>query len=49
MTRGCASRLLILPANGNLRALLSGLIFAVTAQTSLSGSLAPLRNTISAW
>lgn len=49
MTRGCASRLLILSANGNLRALLSGLIFAVTAQASLSGSLAPLRHTISTW
>lgn len=49
MSRGCASRLLILSANGNLRALLSGLIFAVTAQASLSGSLAPLRNTISTW
>ena len=49
MTRGCASRLLILSANGNLRALLSGLIFAVTAQAALSGSLAPLRNTISTW
>jgi uncharacterized membrane protein YedE/YeeE len=49
LTRGCASRLLVLSANGNLRALLSGLIFAVTAQASLSGSLAPLRNTISAW
>jgi len=49
MTRGCASRLLILSANGNLRALLSGLIFAVTAQAALSGALAPLRNAISAW
>jgi len=49
MTRGCASRLLILSANGNLRALLSGLIFAVTAQASRSGSLTPLRDTISAW
>lgn len=49
MTRGCASRLLVLSANGNLRALLSGLIFAVTAQASLSGALAPLRNTISQW
>jgi uncharacterized membrane protein YedE/YeeE len=43
MTRGCASRLLILSANGNLRALLCGLVFAVTAQASLSGALAPLR------
>ena len=49
LTRGCASRLLILSANGNLRALLSGLIFAVTAQASLSGSLAPLREHISSW
>lgn len=49
MTRGCASRLLVLAANGNLRALLSGLIFAVTAQASLAGALAPLRNTISQW
>ena len=49
LSRGCASRLLILSANGNLRALLSGLIFAVTAQASLSGALAPWRNTISAW
>jgi len=49
MTRGCASRLLVLSANGNLRALLSGLIFAVTAQAALAGALAPLRNTISTW
>jgi len=49
MTRGCASRLLVLSANGNLRALLSGLIFAVAAQASLSGALSPLRATISAW
>lgn len=49
MTRGCASRLLVLSANGNLRALLAGLIFAVTAQAALSGALSPLRNTISSW
>lgn len=49
MTRGCASRLLVLSANGNLRALLSGLIFAVTAQAALSGALAPLRLHISGW
>ena len=45
MTRGCASRLLVLSANGNLRALLSGLVFAVTAQAAL----APLRTEISSW
>lgn len=49
LTRGCASRLLVLSANGNLRALLSGLIFAVTAQASLSGMLAPTRESISGW
>ena len=49
MTRGCASRLLVLSAGGNLRALLSGLIFAVVAQAALSGALAPLRNSISTW
>ena len=49
MTRGCASRLLVLSANGNLRALLSGLIFAVTAQASLAGALSPLRLAISDW
>lgn len=49
MTRGCASRLLVLAANGNLRALLSGLIFAVTAQAALAGVLSPLRNSISQW
>lgn len=49
LTRGCASRLLVLSANGNLRALLSGLIFAVTAQSSLSGALSPLRQEISSW
>ncbi|WP_234266379.1 YeeE/YedE family protein [Hydrogenophaga sp. NFH-34] len=49
MTRGCASRLLVLTANGNLRALLSGLIFAVVAQASLGGVLAPLRETIAGW
>lgn len=49
MARGCASRLLVLSANGNLRALLSGLIFAVTAQAALGGALAPLRQEISGW
>lgn len=46
LARGCSSRLLVLSANGNLRALLSGLIFAVTAQASLRGMLSPLREGI---
>lgn len=49
LTRGCASRLVVLSANGNLRALLSGLIFAVTAQAALSGALSPLRRSIGSW
>lgn len=47
MARGCASRLLVLSATGNLRALLSGLVFAVVAQASLRGALKPLRDWLS--
>lgn len=49
LTRACASRMLILSANGNLRALLSGLVFAVAAQASLRGVLSPLRSAINDW
>jgi uncharacterized membrane protein YedE/YeeE len=49
MTRGCASRLLVLSATGNLRALLSGLVMAVTAQSAFRGALAPLREAITGW
>ncbi len=49
LTRGCASRLLILSANGNLRALLAGLVFAVTVQASIAGWLAPWRQSMAAW
>ncbi|MEZ5844168.1 MAG: YeeE/YedE family protein [Hyphomicrobiaceae bacterium] len=44
LARGCSSRLLVLAANGNLRSLLSGLVFAVTAQASLKGALSPIRD-----
>ena len=47
LARGCSSRMLVLAANGNLRALLTGLIFAVAAQASLSGVLSPARTWIS--
>ena len=43
LARGCSSRLLVLAANGNLRSLLSGLIFAVVATASLGGVLSPVR------
>lgn len=49
LARGCASRLLVLAAQGNLRSVMAGLMFAVTAQATLSGSLAPLRTAISEW
>jgi len=49
LARGCASRLLVLAAQGNLRSVLSGLVFAVTAQAAWSGALAPLRLAISEW
>ena len=44
LARGCSGRLLVLAATGNLRSLVSGLIFAVVAQMSLHGWLAPLRS-----
>ncbi len=47
LARGCSGRLLVLGATGNLRALLSGLVFAVVAQMSLYGVLAPLRQALS--
>jgi len=43
LARGCASRMLILSATGNLRALLTGLIFVVVAQAAFMGILSPLR------
>ena len=49
LTRGCASRLLILSGNGNLRALLAGLVFAVTVQASIGGWLAPARQALASW
>ncbi len=44
LARGCSGRLLVLVATGNLRAVISGLVFAVVAQMTLHGWLAPLRN-----
>jgi uncharacterized membrane protein YedE/YeeE len=49
LARGCSSRLLVLAAQGNLRSVLSGLVFAVVAQASWTGVLAPLRTAISEW
>lgn len=44
LARGCSGRLLVLAATGNLRSVMSGLIFAVVAQMSLKGWLAPIRD-----
>jgi uncharacterized membrane protein YedE/YeeE len=49
LARGCPSRLLVLAAQGNLRAVLSGLVFAVTAQASMGGALAPWREAVASW
>lgn len=43
LARGCSGRLLVLAATGNLRSVVSGLIFAVVAQMALHGWLAPRR------
>ena len=44
--RGCASRLLVLSATGNLRALVTGLVVTLVAQASYRGVLAPARENI---
>lgn len=46
---GCASRLLVLSATGNMRVLLAGLVVTIVAQASLKGGLSPLRETMSSW
>lgn len=47
LARGCASRLLVLSATGNLRALISGLVLTIVGQASLRGFLAPVREMLS--
>lgn len=47
LARGCASRLLVLSATGNMRALITGLLLTVVAQASLTGALSPLREHLS--
>ncbi|QFT94111.1 putative inner membrane protein [Roseovarius sp. THAF9] len=48
LARGCPGRLLVLAATGNLRAITTGLVFAVAAQMSLSGMLSDLRTQLAA-
>ncbi len=49
LARGCPSRMLVVAANGNLRAMLTGLFFVVTAQASTLGMLSPVREWIANW
>lgn len=50
LARGCLSRMLMLAGQGNLRAVLNRLVFAVAAQASLRGFLHPVRDEIAgAW
>ena len=46
LTRGCASRLTVLAASGNLRAVIVLVVFAVVAHATLKGVLAPVRTTL---
>ena len=46
LTRGCISRLTVLSASGNLRALSVLTVFAIVAHATLKGVLAPVRATL---
>lgn len=46
LARGCASRILILSATGNLRSLVTGLILTIVGQASLRGVLSPAREAL---
>lgn len=48
LARGCASRLLVLSATGNLRAIVSGLVLTLVAQSALRGILSPVRESLGA-
>ena len=48
LARGCASRLLVLSATGNLRAIVTGLVLTLVAQSALRGALAPGREKLAA-
>jgi uncharacterized membrane protein YedE/YeeE len=49
LARGCASRLLVLSATGNLRAIVTGLVLTLVAQASLRGVLSPMRESMAGW
>jgi uncharacterized membrane protein YedE/YeeE len=49
LARGCASRLTVLAASGNLRAVMVVLVLALTAHAAMKGVLAPVRTTLATW
>ncbi|EPX84983.1 YeeE/YedE family protein [Salipiger mucosus] len=49
LTRGCISRLTVLTATGNLRALTVLAVFAIAAHATLKGVLAPVRTSLGAY
>ena len=48
LTGGCGTRLLVLSAGGNLRSVVSFLVFAIVSYATIRGVLAPARNALSA-
>ena len=48
LTGGCGTRLLVLSAGGNLRSIVSFIVFALVAYATIRGILAPARNTLMA-
>jgi uncharacterized protein len=46
LTGGCGTRLLVLAAGGNLRSVVSFLVFALVAYATIRGVLAPARNAL---
>ncbi|MBS0241653.1 MAG: YeeE/YedE family protein [Proteobacteria bacterium] len=49
LARGCASRLTVLAGSGNLRAVVTLLVFALVAHATLKGVLAPVRTALGAY
>ncbi|MEM6596218.1 MAG: YeeE/YedE thiosulfate transporter family protein, partial [Pseudomonadota bacterium] len=49
LTRGCASRLTVLSATGNLRAVLVLTVLAITSHATMKGVLAPLRTSLGSY
>jgi uncharacterized membrane protein YedE/YeeE len=46
LTGGCGTRLLVLSAGGNLRSVISFIVFALVAYATIRGILAPARNAV---